>query len=151
MNLTLTRDYSGADCTLGKLTLTGLIWETMERPWVPDPSGGGLGGDPGLSCIPVGAYTLVLHDTQKHPKTWALVNADLGVVADPTPGMRSDILIHPANFASELEGCIAPGITRQNDGTQWMVTSSQVAMRQLQAALPWTLGHTLEIVQAALA
>ena len=99
--------------------------------------------------MPPGIYALVLHDTVKHPKTWALVNEDLDVYADPTLGKRSDVLIHPANWSWELEGCIAPGEGCQLNGSTWMITDSREAMSELQGALPWELGHTLEIVEAA--
>jgi hypothetical protein len=133
------------NCTLGKLTVEEYSWYTMERPWIPD-EGGGIGGTPLVSCVPPGLYQLFLHDTTKHPKTWALVNSDLGVVANPIPGMRSDILIHPANWAWELEGCIAPGMGSQQNGQTYMIIESREAMRELQGVVPWTLGHTLEII-----
>ena len=101
-----------------------------------------------MSCVPAGTYELALHDTMDHRKTFALVNPDLGVVADPQPGMRSDILIHPANWAWQLEGCIAPGMGQQLNGQTWMVTNSVEAMTELQGAVPWIEGHTLTIVEA---
>jgi hypothetical protein len=54
------------------------------------------------------------------------------------------VLIHPANYASELRGCIAPGLIR---GPQSMIRSRD-ALAQLKAALPWTNGHTIEIRKA---
>lgn len=144
MILTLPRDFHSAECTLGKLTAGSLTLDTIEPPWIDDPAGG-PGGAPSISCVPAGTYQLVLHDSAKHPRTWALVNHDLGIYADPTASMRDDCLIHPANYAYELEGCIAPGLSRLNDGTRWMVTSSVSAFQKLQAIVPWMLGHTLVI------
>jgi Family of unknown function (DUF5675) len=154
VNLLLTRDQPPPPaCTLGVFTVADLVLNTMERPWVPDPTGG-AGGAPLISCVPPGLYQLVLHDTPEHPKTWALVNHELGVYHEPgdipegTIG-RYACLIHPGNYAADVEGCIAPGMTREWNGVLWMVTSSQVAMRQLQAAVPWTTGHTLQITDQA--
>ena len=143
MNLILTRDVVRTDCTLGLLTLNAHHWQTIERPWIPDESC--RGGQAQKSCVPLGFYKLVRHDTPKHPKTWALVNHELDVCADPITGKRSDCLIHPANWAFQLEGCIAPGKGRSWDGHEWMMTDSRAAMTELQAALPWTDEHTIEI------
>jgi hypothetical protein len=146
--LTLARDTYGPADVFGILVLDALTMNTIERPWIP--AAAHPGGANGISCVPVGEYTLVLHDTELHPKTWALVNPALGVwhlPSDIPPGQagRSAVLIHPANFAHELLGCIAPGLGRgQSDGVK-MVTQSRAAFAQLAHALPWTPGHTLTI------
>lgn len=147
MNLVLTRDLSTSDCTLGKLTIDGTtFYDTIERPWIPDDQGG-RGGKPEVSCVPIGTYQLVRHDTPAHPKTWALVSHDLDIYADPTAGKRSDCLIHPANFSHELKGCTAPGKERaQQQNGEWMVMRSREAMAEIQAAVPWTDEHTLTIL-----
>lgn len=139
MELFLVRDKDDGVCTLGVLRLGDSYWQTIERPWIPDPSGlpGGLAG---RSCAPVGTYDLVLHDSEAHPETWALVNPALGITHfGPSP--RSAILIHVANYAWELRGCIAPGLIR---GPQ-SVLKSRAAMAQIKAALPWISGHKLLI------
>jgi hypothetical protein len=138
VNLLLLRDKDDGACTLGMLKLSGHIWQAIERPWIPDPAH--VGGLQGRSCVPPGIYDLVLHDSEAHPETWALVNAVLGVT-HWGPSQRSAVLIHPANFAAELRGCIAPGLIR---GSQ-SVLRSRDAFAQLKAALPWVNGHTLEI------
>ena len=143
MNLLLIRDVDDGDCTLGTLlfapTRREPRWSTIERPWIPDPAGES-GGLQGRSCVPPGTYELVLHDSEAHPETWALVNTALGVT-HYGPSQRSAVLIHPANHAWELRGCIAPGLIR----LPHMVGKSRDAFAQLKAALPWTNGHTLEI------
>lgn len=146
MRLVLLRDKFTAVETLGVLSVEGQTFQSIERPWIADPEH--KGGKPLVSCVPEGVYTLVLHNTQKHPKTFALVNADLGVVHEPTPGMRSDVLLHPANWARELEGCIAPGRERVKDNGEWMVTHSAESMRTIHELVPWTEGHTIEIQKA---
>lgn len=144
MNLLLIRDVHRLECTLGILTVDGRSWQTIERGWVPDTDGG-VGGKPGVSCVPTGLYQLVRHDTPKHPNTWALVNHDLDIYADPTPRKRSDVLLHSANWAFQLEGCIAPGKERVWDGKAWLVSDSKQAMNEIRGTVPWTAGHTMEI------
>jgi hypothetical protein len=138
VNLILERDLDDGVCTLGRLFVDGNHWYTIERPWIPDPLH--VGGLAGRSCVPVGVYELVLHDSEAHPETWALVNAVLGVT-HYGPSARSAVLIHPANHAYELRGCIAPGMELAHQS----VLRSRQAFAQLKAALPWTIGHILEI------
>jgi hypothetical protein len=152
MNLTLIRDYKGIDCSQGKLTLPGYGAETMERPWKPHPTA--PCGQKGVSCVPVGTYKLVRHNSENHPRTWALVNPDLWVYHwdEDVPVYQHDIartlvLIHPANIASELRGCIAPGRARSVDATNGRrsIIQSRIAMADLQSMLSWDDSHTLEI------
>ena len=152
VNLTLTRDYLGTDCTQGKLTVVGLTVETMERPWVPHATA--PCGQKGVSCIPVGTYKMVRHNSENHPRTWALVNPDLWVYhwdEDVLVGQkdiaRTLVLIHPANFAAELRGCIAPGRGRAVDPSgRKMVTLSRISMADLQSVLSWDDSHIMEII-----
>lgn len=141
--LTLRRDLDDGTCTMGTLTLEGFTCQTIERPWI----GGALGGVPGRSCVPAGTYSLEKHNSEAHAFTWALVNESLGVSHYPVAGIpRAACLIHPANFAYELRGCIAPGLTRFRNATGWQVVSSRSAFGQLKDLLPWEDGHSLEIV-----
>lgn len=151
MKLSLIRDYLGADCSQGKLTASGEVFDTMERPWVP--SADGPCGRKGVSCIAPGTYRLMRHNSEAHPNTWALVNPDLWVYHwdDDVPPeqvgvARTLVLLHSANWASELRGCIAPGAGRAIDPKgRRMVTSSKVAMRRIQDMLPYDDSHTIEI------
>ena len=146
MNLILRRDYDDDSCTLGQLTVGDWACQTIERPWI----GGSLGGQPGRSCVPIGRYQLEKHDTEAHPRTWALVNRMLGVVHYPVEGIpRAACLIHPANFAYELRGCIAPGMSRFQTASGWQMVSSRLAFDQLHGRLSWEDGHSLEIVRVA--
>lgn len=162
MKLILRREphQPDADCTLGFLFVTDdagaplLSLITMERPWIPAANPADKGGMKGKSCVPAGTYKLVRHDSPKHPKTWALVNFDLDVVHfegddhDPDED-RATCLIHPANYVNQLEGCIGPGTRTAKappgNGSTYMVCDSQKAMGLLQALVPWTDDHTLEI------
>lgn len=144
MILTLTRDNpTGPDCTLGYLTLGDFGWQTLERPWISSPDH--IGGMPNASCVPLGTYKLVRHNTVKHPHTFALVNPALGVMHNPAPNMRSDVLIHPANTVDQIEGCIALGNTRRWTD-QWEITGSRASFDKLMSMLPWVDGeHELVI------
>lgn len=151
MKLYLRRQQSEparTDCTLGFLFIEGLQLATIERPWIPSPVS--KGGAKGVSCVPVGTYKLVRHNTEAHPMTWALVNEDLDVAHLPRPGLagsvRTAVLIHPANYSHELRGCIAPGIRAGVGGNgEPMVQESRRAMRMIQELVPWTNDHELEI------
>lgn len=151
MKLLLIRELKSDTCTQGRLSFStpGEDFEcyTMERPWIALP--GYKGGLSGKSCVPPGVYNLETHSSEAHPKTWALVNPDLDVVHWEDPyrsGVRSLVLIHVANFARELRGCIAPGRVRTKDASLVpMVAQSKLAMADIQRLMPWTNEHTLEI------
>lgn len=161
MKLVLTREKPKPDCTLGVLEVFDdvgkvLTLVTMERPWIPDSDVGDLGGVKGKSCVPLGTYKLVKHDSPKHPRTWALVNHNLDVVhyegddKDPDED-RATCLLHKANYPDQIEGCIAPGrytAHAQAPRTGYMVCESGKAMDMLRAVLPWTDDHTLTITEA---
>lgn len=154
MQLSLVRDFAGQVATLGVLTVGELQLQTLELPWHPAPPPS-LCGVRMTSCLPPGEYSLVLHNSLKHPRTWALINPDLGVYHQPfdvpTPQCswaRIACLIHIANYPQDLEGCIGVGLRRSNAWGPWMVEHSRDAFAALQAALPWTDGHTLTISYA---
>lgn len=152
MKLLLTRDFNADTCTLGKLFIASPAQDfqchTIERPWIPMP--GARGGLSGKSCVPRGIYKLERHNSEAHPNTWALVNSDLDVIHyedRDRPYARCLVLIHPANYARELRGCIAPGMGRVINGEGLhMVTNSRLAMLEIKRfVLPWDDSHTLEI------
>lgn len=151
MELSLVRD---ALATVGQTF--GLLYvpaqepiQTIERPWVPSPSQ--ACGTNGISCIPPGRYALEPHDSEAHPQTWALVNHDLGVYHLPGDvpagcGSRTAVLLHTANCAYELRGCIAPGLQRGTIDGHPAVLRSKDAFDLIKSAVPWTAGHYLTIV-----
>lgn len=151
MNLILTRDVAEPSYTYGVLAVGALNLQTLELGWAPEPDA--LCGRPDRSCVPAGTYELVLHDTPKHPKSFALVNHQLAIYHEPGDApaglfCRFACLIHIANHPSELEGCIGVGMTR--DVTQPpAIWRSGDALRALQFALPWIDGHTITISYAA--
>ncbi len=127
--------------TLGVMSLADHQWQSLERPWVPGPPG----GTKGVSCVPTGLYRLQRHDTEAHPRSFAIVNEDLGVyhlAVPPGKQGRTACLIHVANFVQELRGCIALGMGRAGEALR----RSKVAIDQFYALVPWIDGHSLEIV-----
>lgn len=147
MKLLLQRDLDDGTCSQGRLAAPGYSAYTIERPWVPSPAA--PCGTKGVSCIPPGLYQLVPHSSEAHPDTWALVNPGLWVYhwdedvpAERRGLARTVVLLHPANIASELRGCIAPGLVR----SVRRVERSRDAMAALQALLVvGSTGHELEI------
>lgn len=140
MNLTLIRDYSDREVTLGQLTAGSLTLQTLELPWNAWPPH--ACGHPDTSCVPAGEYQLVLHNTVSHPKTWALVNPVLGIYHEPGDipdgeGARCAVLIHPGNTVKDSLACILVGRQRRLVAETWMITESRDAMEALQAMVPW--------------
>lgn len=79
--------------TLGQLILPGgYECFVIERPWKNNQKF--------VSCIPNGEYPLAWNDVKgKHFAQPLLLNVP----------NRSSILIHPANYPSDLLGCLGPG------------------------------------------
>lgn len=111
MILYLKRDTLGPISSQGSLWLNGAKYcDTLERPW--------LNNQPQVSCIPEGAYDIVIefspHFSRRMPH---LLNVP----------QRSGILIHPANWVSQLQGCIAVGMEHGQD----FVSHSEAAFAPL--------------------
>lgn len=145
MNLTLVRVSQSAQSTQGTIMLPfGTLLHTLELPWIPAATPGGVHD---RSCVPLGVYELALHDTPKHPRSFALVNPALGVIHEPDPkypNARVACLLHVANRPDELLGCIGIGLRCGND----CLFESRSAYVDLQEQLPWEAGHTLGIIAA---
>jgi len=80
--------------TLGVLTMpdpTIKPFTTIERPWMNNVRF--------QSCIPEGAYALEWKESPRFGMTYELSNVDA----------RDHILIHAANFSTDVEGCIGIG------------------------------------------
>lgn len=128
-------------CTLGVLIINSHRWQTIERPWVSSPDG--PAGVPGQSCVAIGTYRLRARETEARGKHWILSNPSLGVHEWPAEVPlgkygRTLILIHAANYAHELHGCIAPGKRRfppSNGNPEWMVAESRAAMNELRTVI----------------
>ena len=121
MILRLVRNPSTPYGTFGTLTGFDFDYNSMELPWV-DTNGDGL-GDPQKSCITPGEYECVWHTSPKYGPCYEVT----GVVG------RSHILIHPANWASQLLGCIALGKGRGVLNGKPAITQSRDAIKEFHA------------------
>lgn len=151
MQLQLVRYSYAATETEGVLIAGQYQLATIERPWIPGES---IGGKPFESCIPDGEFELVPFLRPSGEEAFALINPALGVYlheADRPHGRgRYLILIHAANWKTDLAGCCAPGLYRlpmRNPATgrvEQAVSSSGAAMKKLRAVLKFET-HTLLI------
>lgn len=146
MNITLIRQY-GDFATTGTLRVGDTSFFTIERPWMDNESG--------VSCVPEGTYQLIPYLSPKHGPTWCLENESLKVTADGHNGTRSRCEIHSANWATQLEGCIALGLHGQpmydpdTGRVEPAVEDSKDAVAHFNALLgPLSTGHTLTITRA---
>jgi len=135
----ITRDMktAGADGTYGGLYCPSIKCVTLERA----PTGE-------HPCIPAGTYNCVLGLSPRFYKANVDYGYGRGMVyhVQNVPG-RDHILFHAANFASQLEGCIAlgscVGLLYMPDGSKRKgIMSSRAAVRAFMAAMggkPFTL------------
>ena len=87
--------------TLGVMYLpSGRELATIERPW--------LNNQPRVSCIPEGVYTLSKRQSPVVKRS-SRGKYDEGWEVRSVPN-RSYIMIHPGNWSSDIEGCIAVGM-----------------------------------------
>jgi len=147
MNLELIRYAYHHTVTLGGLRVGEKAFFTLERPWIKHSEKGGL---PFKSCVPDGTYDLIPFTRANGDEVYALANAELGVWVRkedrPNGWGRYEILIHPANWASQLGGCIAPGLHYKIDQYgRHMVTNSRAAMNEIMEELKGLPGNTLTI------
>lgn len=141
MDLVLTRTYQ-ADCTTGTCAVGSQSFFTIEQPWRDNAKG--------ASCVPEGIYDLIPYASPKHGPTWYLKSDALGV-GGPEAG-RSFCELHAANFARQLEGCVAFGLSGApmfdpaTGVVEPAVESSRAAIADLIEILgSMTSGHTLAI------
>tara|TARA_R110002020_G_scaffold161298_1_gene346371 strand:+ start:5808 stop:6233 length:426 start_codon:yes stop_codon:yes gene_type:complete len=127
--LTLVRYESSPGGTRGLLSLssTDLKLHTIERPW--------LDNTPFESCVPSGVYTLSPHVSSKFGDCFRFVGGT--VASDPNVAARYACLIHVANYARQVQGCIGIGLSKGETPTgDPAVWSSKDALRQLRSAVP---------------
>jgi len=107
--------------TFGRLTFDDFSCYTIERAWD--------GNKPYVSCIPEGSYFIQRFNSPKFGKVYAVYGETVSV----TPNVnfaRSAILIHPANVASDLQGCIGLGDSLGYVKNQWAVLNSVDLVKQ---------------------
>lgn len=126
---------SGLPCTLGVLKVSGLKFQTIERPWVPNTHGG-KSGEKFQSCVAPGLYRLERFSRPSGERVFILSNPLLDVYqhdTDVPKGMeqsaRTLVLVHTANYVEDVVGCIGPGLSRFYDGRRWMIQESKAAMK----------------------
>lgn len=102
MELKVLRTDANEHRTIGVFLLNGTnIAFTLERPST----------DPVHPSIPAGRYRVSLY----HSPHWEKDYPEGVPLIEGVPG-RSFIEIHPANFVEQLEGCIALGEIRSDNG-----------------------------------
>jgi hypothetical protein len=128
-SVTLVRLFAGTHGTFGRLSVQGRSWWTVERQ-----------ADGLHPRIPAGVYPLA-------PATFFGGDGpggkpDYPAYALTVPG-RDQIKIHVANWAYQLKGCIAPGLTVEYFGgpPTLGVTSSGDAFRYFMAAMDGDVGE----------
>lgn len=131
--LLLKRTYFN-DATIGLLWIEGQdnpVWHTIEKPWLDNMAF--------KSCIPEGEYVVKSYTSQKYPDVWEITS-----VQD-----RTHILIHAGNWESDLQGCIAVGVSagymQQASESKKAVTSSRIAINQLKKVIGYPSEFKLKI------
>ena len=89
----LQRFISNQNVTIGAFRFLEYTWFSVERPW--------LNNKPNVSCIPDGDYFLEKADSPKFGECWKVLDVE----------DRTHILIHPANWPRDVEGCIGLGMS----------------------------------------
>ncbi|BDD07481.1 DUF5675 family protein [Aureibacter tunicatorum] len=94
--------------------------QTLELPWNNNQKN--------ISCIPKGKYKVSKHHSPKFKECFKIENVE----------NRTDILIHPANFVSQLKGCIAVGSSHShlNNDKLWDTKNSNEALSQMRKYIP---------------
>lgn len=151
MIIRLKRFSYGEYETEGVLVVGSTVLATIEQPWTPNPNGA-PGGKPFESCVPDGMYNLKPFTRPSGEEAFILTNPELGVhywPGDHELGSGRDLcLIHAGNWASDVQGCVAPGTGRMfmdDDGSlQPSVGASRTAMNLIREKLG-TGQHILSI------
>lgn len=117
--------------TYGKLKFpNGEEFYTVERPW--------LNNEPNISCIPEGIYELGLRYSPVVKRTTGGEFTEGWEVMD-VPN-RSYIMLHPANWPNDVQGCIGVGkdlIMLAETKDKWLpaVTRSRHVFHQIMSLL----------------
>jgi hypothetical protein len=128
-NVIIKREKSDDVQTLGRMYYDGKqVAVTLELPW--------KGNSNRISCIPKGNYKVIRRSSPKYGNHFHILDV---------PG-RSYILIHNANYYSDLLGCIGVGANFAfiNKDAHLDITSSRATMTQLLKILPLEFELTIE-------
>lgn len=126
MNILITRAPSTENGTFGILSIDGVpTCLTCELPW--------LNNAPDKSCIPIGSYTAIRHDSPDHPHTWEVQNVP----------NRTGILLHNGNTKNDSLGCIIVGSSFGTVDSLPAVLNSNTTLANLQEDLPDSFNITI--------
>jgi len=137
MILILERNSHNQFGTFGKLRVASQTFYTVEQDWEDNK--------PNVSCIPNGTYDFEHYISPKHGDSFILSNHEHNVGKYPGEAKRSSILMHKANLASQLRGCLAPGMGLGYYKEQWSVRSSTKALERIFTLLPPGEKHQIVI------
>jgi len=130
VSVTLTRFAYLPWATLGRIDHVNHPWYTLELPW--------RNNKPFQSCIPEGTY-----DVRPDQEGRFTGYPELQFVPK-----RSEIVIHPANFVSDLAGCIAPGKRFESALAATAVWGSKEAYEEMISELGTTFVLTINSIKA---
>lgn len=114
--------------TLSRVTIDETVLYGIEQPWRDNR--------PFYSCIPAGEYLLEPHTSPRFGPVWAFVGGSVShTCSNHLP--RYSCLIHIANYAREVKGCLAVGMERRK-GPQGepKVYPSTPAVERLRELMP---------------
>ena len=137
MELILTRNAHTSFGTFGVMTVGDHKLYTVEQDWEDNKRN--------VSCIPNGTYALEYYHSPRHGNSFIISNVELNIGKFPGEARRDVCLIHKANLASQLQGCIAPGLSLGLYKGQWSVQNSTAAFKKIMSALGTAGVHTLAI------
>jgi|TARA_Y100000310_G_scaffold7556_1_gene8269 hypothetical protein len=103
-------------------------WPAIEPPWRDN--------EPFKSCIPTGLYSLQPRTSAKYKNHLVFIGGSVARTKAQIKHQgieRYSCLIHPANKANQLQGCLAIGNTRGEGGTVW--GGSRKALNELLALM----------------
>lgn len=125
MKAILIRTKSSIDQTLGHFKAYDDQKEVFECNTLELPD---KDNQRNISCIPVGVYTATKHKSPTHGECFKIHSV---------PG-RDHILIHVANYVSQLRGCVAVGLNFAdiNKDGHLDVTSSRKTLKRMLNVLP---------------
>lgn len=154
MMLTLRRDTTAPDATLGVLEVNGKRLFTIEPPWVPHPCGGPAGA-PFVSRVPAGIYRMEPFKMPSGEKAYVISNPIAGVHQLPfqipktqRDLLRSRITLRAANYAFEAVDAIGVGMQRTKTPNGWKLERSLDAMNIVRTVIDKSLDLTLVIEDA---
>jgi hypothetical protein len=140
MNIQLVRHSYSKFGTFGILTFDDFKLHTVEQLWQNNA--------PYKSCIPCGTYNLEYYSSQRHGDSFILSSDECNVGKFKGEHRRFGCLIHAANFADQLQGCIAPGMSVGMIDDRLAVLKSKKSIIKMLSVLPKMEIHTLTITSS---